>query len=121
MKYTERLMILQCIKSLSKTEPAPAAIVEWSQLRQGCLSDPDEHAFPLIDIACRFVNLYSAMKKDRHFDAETNLAELLALEAELEWWESRVPENWKFTIESRPAGSDEIIFNGLSHVYRDLW
>jgi hypothetical protein len=110
----------QCVKCISRTEPAPTKILEWCTKRERYLSETDRHAFPLINIISRFVNFYSAFKKG-YSDAETVFEELLALEVELELWEAQVPEVWRFILEPTPEGAGESIFNGQSHVYRDLW
>jgi hypothetical protein len=115
------LIIKQCVKCISNGEPAPAAIVEWCTKREGCLSETDRHAFPLIDIVSRFVNIYSTSKKMIYSDGGSVLEELLALEVELEQWESQTPEAWKFTLEPAPESLGGNVFNGQCHIYRDQW
>lgn len=96
--------------------------MDWCTLQREYLSKPDQHAFPLIDIVFRFVNVYSAFKKGSYVDIEeTIVEELLGLETELDIWEAQLPENWNFTVEQSPGGPGEKTFYGHCHVYRDLW
>lgn len=114
------LIIKQCVKCISNGESAPATIVEWCTKRKGYLNETDRHAFPLIEIISRFVNLHLAFKATI-FPSSVVLEELLALEAELAQWDAEVPEVWKFTLEPAPEDPMGIAFNGQCHIYRDLW
>lgn len=117
------LIFKQCVKSISRVEPAPASILEWCKLQQEVLSEPDHHAFLLVDIVSNFVNIYFDLNKGSYVGREKIiLEELLVLEGKLEKWEEELPENWKFTVEQLPADSPEKgRFNGYCHGYRDLW
>jgi hypothetical protein len=109
------------VKCISKSEPAPIAIVEWCTKRRRYLSDTDQHAFLLIDIVSQFINIYSNFKSGGYSDEEAIIEELLAIETELQLWEAQAPEVWEFAVEPNPGGLGQNTFNGRTHIYRDLW
>ncbi|KAG0649855.1 hypothetical protein D0Z07_3633 [Hyphodiscus hymeniophilus] len=111
-----------CVKCITKGEPGPTSIVEWCNSQLGYISRPEQHAFPLVGMVCRLVTIYSAFKKGSYVGIEeTMVEELLSLESELDVWESQVPENWTFTIESTTDDVGETMYLGQYHVYQELW
>ena len=111
------------MKCIANHEPAPAAIVDWCQQSRKTLCDAEHPAFPLISMIARLVNLYSKISSTYYANVEAVYGELIALEVEFEQWTVRLPDNWKFYVETslEDYSSTGTVFNLQHHVYRDLW
>ena len=84
------------------------------------ITDPDAPAVTLAMIVCRCANLSASIRNNPFITSTMILDEALILERELNDWEASLPESWKFTTEE-VDGQFENAFNGITHVYRDLW
>lgn len=84
------------------------------------MKSAEVHAIGLTNIIHRFTNLHASLRQGLLLDSNIVVLEALALDAELEDWETNVPEEWKF--ETVPA-PDIMYFtyNGKTHNYRDFW
>lgn len=108
------------IKSLSRGEPAPAAMQEWCESCSQSLMPSDIPAITLANIAHKFTNLHASIKDNTLLDSNAILVEVLALDIALEEWHQNLPEFWRFKI--RPATEDmPFTFLGMTHDYKDVW
>lgn len=85
----------------------------------------DAHAATLSSITCRFVNLTAEIREHK-LNSTVIYQRALALDIELESWNSQLPDVWRFTTKTVPQDSDfiyggKVVFGGEMHVYHDLW
>lgn len=113
------------IKSLSRGEYPPVTMGEWSGKCRESMTPVDAHAATLSSITCRFVNLTAEIREHK-LNSTVIYQRALALDIELESWNSQLPDVWRFTTKTVPQDSDfiyggKVVFGGEMHVYHDLW
>jgi hypothetical protein len=78
-------------------------------------------AVKLVDILIRFMKFDSSLREKDH-DPWTLVTAASLFEAELQDWESSLPERWSFITEYTDEPADcHFTFHGQYHVYRDQW
>lgn len=100
-------------------------MAEWSEKCHESVAPADTHAATLSSITRRFVNLIAEIREYK-LDSAVVYQSALALDIELELWNSQLPDVWRFTTKNVPHDADfiygeKVIFGGKMHVYHDIW
>ncbi|POS73217.1 hypothetical protein DHEL01_v208391 [Diaporthe helianthi] len=79
----------------------------------------------LVSIIARFARLSATLRtttlSDGHEATEQMLQQMLAVDAEMEGWESSQQGTWKYEVVSSPDLPREAVFRGSYHRYSDVW
>jgi len=111
---------VQHTKCLTAGEASPPGIKEWSTQVKKAISPEDAHATDLVYIISRLTDLHASIRSKFLTDANIIVREALLLDADLEKWEMRLPQSWRYKCERHTEESD-VVYQGVLHVYRDFW
>lgn len=79
----------------------------------------------LIPIIARFARLNATLRTRAHAEGDESteqmLQQLLAVDTEMDSWESSQGGKWKYEVVSSPDFPREAIFRGRYHRYSDVW
>lgn len=89
------------------------------------LPEDEKPAADLIPIIARFARINATLRTRAYADddgsAEQILQQLLAVDAEMDEWESSQEGKWEFEVVSSPDLPREAVFRGRYHRYSDVW
>ncbi|KAI7787983.1 hypothetical protein LA080_013288 [Diaporthe eres] len=89
------------------------------------LPEDEKPGADLIPIIARFARLNATLRTRVHADGdeptEQILQQLLAVDAEMDGWESSQEGKWKYEVVSSPDLPREAIFRGSYHRYSNVW
>ncbi|KAK7717588.1 hypothetical protein SLS64_003082 [Diaporthe eres] len=138
IKTTVMLALFQCVHATHESHEnlvpcvtsgvsLPENFFDW--LRESKTSDllPEDEkpGADLIPIIARFARLNATLRTRVHADGdeptEQMLQQLLAVDAEMDGWESSQEGKWKYEVVSSPDLPREAIFRGSYHRYSNVW
>lgn len=89
------------------------------------LPEDEKPGADLIPIIARFARLNATLRTVAHADGEESteqmLLQLLAVDAEMDGWESSQGGKWKYEVVSSPGLPHDAVFRGKYHRYSDVW
>ncbi|KKY39287.1 putative c6 zinc finger domain-containing protein [Diaporthe ampelina] len=127
IKTTVMLALFQLIPCVTSGVSPPENLFDW--LREGKTSDmiPEDEkpGADLIPIIARFAQLNATLRTRAYADGDESteqmLQQLLAVDTEMDRWESSQGGKWKYEVVSSPDLPREAIFRGRYHRYSDVW
>lgn len=102
---------LAFIRYLQSGQNIPASFSEWSRYCRDSQCPADYPAASLVGIVGRFVELHASIKAVHTPDADIIVQKALLCEAELEEWEAKLPEHWRYGVASSKETKSRM-FNG---------
>ncbi|OJJ42449.1 hypothetical protein ASPZODRAFT_1311720 [Penicilliopsis zonata CBS 506.65] len=98
--------------------PLPVQLLIWGPRVISLASAQELPAARLLDIFLRFARLYSLLG-DTAVEKRAVVDRAIALDAELEVWESSLPPEWSFTLQQSMDRAHT--YEGTYHLYHDMW
>lgn len=105
----------------------PENFFDWLRERKtlDLLPEDEKPGADLVAIIARFARLSATLRTTTLIDGngatEQMLQQLLAVDAEMEGWESSQQGKWKYEAVSSPDLPREAVFRGSYHRYSDVW
>lgn len=117
-------LLLPCVTS---GVSLPENFFDWLRERKtlDLLPEDEKPGADLVAIIARFARLSATLRTtilaDGSEATEQMLQQLLAVDAEMEGWESSQQGKWKYEVVSSPDLPREAVFRGSYHRYSDVW
>lgn len=110
---------ISIIKYFLTQGDVPQDLLHWSPDTISSLRPDELPAISLIEILISFMKLHSSVRRDSDPDPGAAVESALYFDTELENWEKKLPETWKFVV--RESSDTQNTFNGKYMVYNDVW
>lgn len=105
----------------------PENFFDWLRERKtlDLLPEDEKPGADLVSIIAKFARINATLRDTAHADGnestEQMLQQLLAVDAEMDDWESSQEGKWKYEVISSPDLPREAVFRGSYHRYSDVW
>jgi hypothetical protein len=105
----------------------PEDFFDWLQEKRtlDLLPEDEKPGADLVSIIARFARLSATLRTTAHADGDEStervLLQLLAVDAEMDGWESSQEGKWRYDVVGSPDLPRVAVFRGSYHRYSDVW